>query len=284
MQAVAAARNMALQHHEFELRLREVERLRLFDQAGMAEREMHNALLKKSELACRRSELEARESAERAARAEAERDTVRHEAAMAKLATEGAVNTRAQIESELPRVQSALVLTEEARWRAEFEHEATQEALKKAEEENDLLADEKVALIIELGVLKDDFAAFRDKAAVDREAIEAEFDSSGDTLFNYGYDCCAFTYNICGSKPQIPDGMPNPSVPLTAEFFANPRCPPGPSAVASTLDPIAVGGEDHSEKSLAATDEEVVLPMDQEETGLPTDQEKAILPTDLPTE
>ena len=244
MQAVAAVRNMELQHHEFELRMREVERLRLFVQAGMAEREMHSASLKKSELEYRRLELEARESVERAARAEAERDTARHEVAMAKLATEGAVNTWAQIESELTRVQRALVLTEEARWRAEFEHGAAQEALKKAEEENDHLADEKVALIIELGALKDDFAAFRDKAVADKEAIEAEFDSSGNTLFNYGYGCCAFTYNICGSKPQILDGMLNPSIPLTAEFFANRRCPPGPSAAASTLDPIAVGGED----------------------------------------
>ena len=37
-----------------------------------------------------------------------------HEAAMAKMAAEGAVNTRAQLESELARVQSALVLAEEA--------------------------------------------------------------------------------------------------------------------------------------------------------------------------
>ena len=147
---------------------------------------------------------------------------------------------------------------------AEFEHGAAREALKKVEEENDHLADEKVALLIELGALKDDFATFRDKAATDREAIEAEFDSSGDTLFNYGYDCCAFTYNICGSKPQILDGMPNPSVLLTAEFFANPRCPPGPSAAASTLDPISVGGEDRSENSSVAAGEEAVLPMDQE--------------------
>ena len=65
----------------------------IFIQAGMAEREMHIASLKKSELACRRLELEARESAKRAARAEAERDMARHEAAMAKLAVEGAVNT-----------------------------------------------------------------------------------------------------------------------------------------------------------------------------------------------
>ena len=282
MQAIAAVCNMALQHHEFELRLRDAERLQLFVQAGMEEREMHSVSLKKFELACRRLELEAKESAERAARAEAERDTTRHEAAMAKLATEGAVNTRAPMESKLPRVQSALVLVEEARRRAEFEHGAAREALKELEEENSQLANEKVALIIELGVLKDDFFAFRDKAAADREAIEAEFDSSGDTFFNYGYGCCAFMYNICGSKPQIkiPEGMSNPSVPLTAEFFAYPRCPPGSSAAASTLDPIAVGGEECSENSPAAAGEEAVLPMDQEETVLPTDQEETILLTD----
>ena len=180
------------------------------------------------------------------------------------------------------------MLTEEARRRAEFEHGVAQEALattgeacKKAEEENDHLADEKLALVIELGALKDDFVAFRDKAAADREAMEDEFDSSGDTLFNYGYGYCTFTYNICGSKPQIPDGMPNPSVPLTAEFFANPRCPPGPPAAASALDPIAISGEDGSKNSPAAVGEEAVLPTDQEEAVLPTDLEEAVLPTDL---
>ena len=74
-------------------------------------------------------ELEARESAERDARAEAERDTARHEAAMAKLTTEGALNTRAQIESELARVQNALALEEEAIRKADFDHGAAQEAL-----------------------------------------------------------------------------------------------------------------------------------------------------------
>ena len=138
---------MALQHHEFELRLRDAERLRLFVQAGMAKREMQGASLKQAELACRRLELEARESVERAARAQAERDTARHEAAMAKLTTEGALNTWAQIESELAQVQNALVLTKEARRKAEFDYGAAQEALaatgeacKKAEEENSQLA------------------------------------------------------------------------------------------------------------------------------------------------
>ena len=56
---------------------------------------MQSASLKKVELACRHLELEVKESAERAARAEAERDTACHEAAVAKLATEGAVKTLA---------------------------------------------------------------------------------------------------------------------------------------------------------------------------------------------
>ena len=107
---------MALQHHEFEL-----ERLRLFVQAGMAEWEMQSASLKQAELSCRRLELEARESAER--------DAAYHEVAMAKLAAEGALSTRAQVELELARVQRALGLAEEARRKAKFDHGAAQEAL-----------------------------------------------------------------------------------------------------------------------------------------------------------
>ena len=48
---------------------------------------------------------------------------------MAKLATEGAINIRAQIESELARVQRALALAENARQREESEHGAAREAL-----------------------------------------------------------------------------------------------------------------------------------------------------------
>ena len=60
------------------------ERLRLYVQSGIAEREMQSASLKEAKLACRRLELEAKESAERAARAKAKRDAARHEAAIAK--------------------------------------------------------------------------------------------------------------------------------------------------------------------------------------------------------
>ena len=35
------------------------------------------------------------------------------------------------------------------------------------------------------------------------EAYEEGF----DVIFNYGYGCYAFTHNICGSQPKVPDGM-----------------------------------------------------------------------------
>ena len=254
-----------MQHHEFELRLRDAERLQLFVQAGMVEREIQSASLKKAELECCSLELEARESAERAARAEAKRDAACHDAVMAKLATEGAVNTRAQIEFELDRVQRAFALAEEARRRVQSEHGAAREALavageacKKAEEENSRLADEKLSLVIELGAVKDEFAAFREKAVADRETMEVEFDFSGDALFNYGYGCCVLTHNICGSKLWILD----PSIPLTLEFFANPCCPPSVSSAAPALD-IVIGGENKLPESIQTVfGEEEVLPID----------------------
>ena len=268
LQVVAVVRNMALQHHKFELRLRDVKRLRLYVQAGMAEREMQSTSLKEAELACHRLELEARESTERAAPVEAERDAECHEEAMAKLVTEGAINTQAQIESELAWVQHALALAEEAHRRAESEHGAAREALdaageacKKEEEENGRLVDERLALVIELGTVNDEFATFREKAAADRETMEAKFDSNGDALFNYGYGCFVFTHNICESKPQILDGIPDPSIQLTPEFFSNPCCPPSISSAAPTLDPAVGIEEKHLETSLIASGEEANLPI-----------------------
>ena len=234
----------------------------------MAEREMQSASLKKAELACRCLELEAKEFVERAARAEAESDAAFHEAAMAKLATEGAVNTRAQIESELARVQRSLALAEDARLKAESErgvdHEAlavAREACKKVEEKNSRLADERLVLVMELGTMKDEFTAFWEKAAADKETMEAEFDSSGDALFNYGYGCYVFTHNICRSKPQIPDGMSDPSVPLTPEFFANPRCPPSISSATPALDSAVGSKEENLGISPTFAGEEANLPI-----------------------
>ena len=34
-------------------------------------------------------------------------------------------------------------------------------------------------------------------------------------IFNYGYGCCAFAHNICGSQPMVPDRMPDTYKPLS---------------------------------------------------------------------
>ena len=60
-------------------------------------------------------------------------------------------------------------------------------------------------------------------------------------IFAYGYGCCMFKHNICGSQPEVPDDMLDFSNPLLSEFFRNPRCPPAPviiEAAASDVDLI----------------------------------------------
>ena len=201
-----------------------------------------------------------------------------HEAAMAKLKIEGAFNTRAQMESELTRVQRTLVVAKSALLKAESEYDTAQKALSlageactKAKEENSRLMDERLSLILELVTIKDDFATLQEKVVADRELMEAEFDASDDTLFNYGYGCCVFTHNICGSKLQIPDGMPDPLVSLTLEFFANPRCPPSTSSAAPAPDPAAVIREERLENSSTTAGEEETLLM-----GLPASSDNGV--------
>ena len=86
---------MALQHHEFQLRLRDAKKLRLYVQSGLSDQEILNASLKETHLNARRWELEAKEAVDRAAQVEAERDAARHEAAMARLETDAAGSAQA---------------------------------------------------------------------------------------------------------------------------------------------------------------------------------------------
>ena len=110
----------------------------------------------------RRWELEAKEATERLVHAEAKSDAARHDVAMARLDTEAAGSTRAQVESELPRVQHALVASEDTRRKVESELDgvrqaftASGEAWRKAEEEANRLTDERVSLLLELRASKD---------------------------------------------------------------------------------------------------------------------------------
>ena len=77
--------------------------------------------------------------------------------------------------------------------------------------------------------------AIRAEALKENEALWEAYEEGFDVIFNYGYGYCAFAHNICGSQPEVPNGMLNTSKPLSPEFFINPRFPPGvvPSEAAS---------------------------------------------------
>ena len=70
-------------------------------------------------------------------------------------------------------------------------------------------------------------------------------------IFNYGYDCCAFAHNICGSKPRIPNRMSGTSQPLSPEFFINPRCPLDVVLVGAAVAPKAGISEEAKHSSVA---------------------------------
>ena len=55
--------------------------------------------------------------------------------------------------------------------------------------------------------------------------------------------------------------MPDPSVPLTLEFFVNPRCPLSILLAALALDPAAASKEECSKNSPTVIVEEAILPI-----------------------
>ena len=150
---------------------------------------MLSASLAKAESSSRRWENEAKGSFERMSRAKAERDATRHDAFMAHMVADAAGSARAKVESELARVQNALAVAAVARW--------------KADDKVSRLIDERVSLILELGTCKDEMSSIRAEALKENEALREAYEEGFDVIFNYGYVCCAFAYNICGSQPEV---------------------------------------------------------------------------------
>ena len=117
---------MALQHHEFQLWLRDTEKLGLYVQSGLSDQESLDASLKEAQSSARRWELEARDVVDRATRVEAERDVSRHEVVMARLEIDEANNALAQMESELTWVERTFTTLEGARLKAESKLDSSQ--------------------------------------------------------------------------------------------------------------------------------------------------------------
>ena len=89
---------MAFQHREFQTRLRDTERLRLYAQLAFSDQKALSTSSREEESNSRRWESEAKEAGERTIRAEAERGAARHEVAMARLEAEVAGSARAQVD------------------------------------------------------------------------------------------------------------------------------------------------------------------------------------------
>ena len=106
---------MTYQHQEFQSRPRDAERLRLYAQSVVSDHKALSASLAEAESSSRRWENETKESVEKVARAEAEKDAARHDASMARMDADAVGCARAKVDSELARVQNALAITEEAR-------------------------------------------------------------------------------------------------------------------------------------------------------------------------
>ena len=90
--------------------------------------------MKEAQHSSRCWELEPKEAVERVVRVEEERDSARHEAAMARLEIEAMSGAQAQVEAELVRVQGVSTATEDARLKVDSERDVAQHALVSAEE------------------------------------------------------------------------------------------------------------------------------------------------------
>ena len=118
---------------------------------------------------------------------------------------DAAGNSRARLEFELARVKNSLATAEEARL--------------KADDEISRLIDERVSLLLELGTCKEEISVIWAEALRENEALREAYEGGLDVIFNYGYGCCAFAHNICGSQLKVPNEMPNTSKSLSLEFF-----------------------------------------------------------------
>ena len=58
---------------------------------------------------------------------------------------------------------------------------------------------EGVSLLLELETSKDEVSALQAQALKEKKAMKEAYEEGFDVIFNYGYGCCAFAHNICGS-------------------------------------------------------------------------------------
>ena len=95
---------MTYQHQEFQTRLRDAKRLRLYAQSVVSDHRALSTSLDAAKSSSWRWENEAKGSVEKMARAKAERDAARHDASMARMDVDAMGSAKAKVEFELARV------------------------------------------------------------------------------------------------------------------------------------------------------------------------------------
>ena len=107
-------------------------------------------------------------------------------------------------------------------------------------------------------------SAIRAEALKEKKALEEAYKEGFDVIFNYGYGCCAFAHNICGSQPKVPDEMLDMSKSLSPKLSINPRCLSGVVPAKAALIDVRLGeAMIVSEREIPAT----VLDVDISEAG-----------------
>ena len=212
-------------------RLEDAEKLRLFSRVAsekqkalessleeaQAASQVLEASLEEAKFEAKRWERLAGGEAERALRAEGERDVARREASTSRLAAEAAGDAKARVDDELARVRISLI-SEEERGR-------------EAKAEIARLKVEYASLQSSLEEHQREAAVRRSQEEVERKKTKEDYLVCLEDAFVYGYGCCAFAHNIRNDQPVVPSGMPPFDKPLPASFFEDPRCPPGSAGV-----------------------------------------------------
>ena len=229
-------------------RLEDAEKLRLFSRVASEKQKALESSLEEAQAAfqaleasleeakfeARRWERLAGGEAERASRAEGERDAARREASTSRLAAEAAGDAKARVDDELARVRISLI-SEEERGR-------------EAKTEIARLKVEYASLQSSLEEHQREAAVRRSQEEVERKKTKEDYLICLEDAFAYGYGCCAFAHNIRNDQPAVPSGMPPFHEPLPANFFEDPRCPPGSAGVGISAgqdrEPVVVHGAD----------------------------------------
>ena len=116
---MTAIRNMAHQHREFQSRLDDAEKLRLYAQSTVSKHQALYASLAKAKSKSKHWELEAKVSRGKIAQMEKERDKAKQKAKVACLVAIVEGEARARAKEDLARVQKALAAAKEGRHKVE---------------------------------------------------------------------------------------------------------------------------------------------------------------------